>query len=351
MFARLACLSVLVAAISVGDAIAQSCGTTHTVRAGETLSTLAARTLGSSEKFRVIYRANVDKLGSNPNNLRVGMKIFLPCETARTPIPAPAAKAWSPLMEVPDLASRVGARVQVLDLRSEEQIAKGVIPGSISVPYENWRLIDAEPGSPEYNEALSNVIGGSGLRIGQPIIVVAETGKPMDAGRAAYVYWILKSSGARQIAMLHGGYQAWTNAEQRLAPRTRRVFSYRATVSLSEEWLVGRREVDLISKGAASGSLLDATPRSVATAGMKSADVTGLHRAMMQQGQDSVFTVLEWAKGQPVNWENDMVVSLCDTGEFAALSWFYVSEVAGIRNVKLLPTPHGKPQDDVALKL
>jgi len=49
----------------------------HVVRRGETLSGLASRYLGSSDRFGEIYRANRDKL-RHPNDLRVGMTIRIP---------------------------------------------------------------------------------------------------------------------------------------------------------------------------------------------------------------------------------------------------------------------------------
>ncbi len=49
----------------------------HTVKSGETLSSIAADYLGSSARFEDIYEANSDLL-KNPNDLRVGMKLKIP---------------------------------------------------------------------------------------------------------------------------------------------------------------------------------------------------------------------------------------------------------------------------------
>jgi len=54
----------------------------HVVQKGETLSGIAARYLGSSSKFRKIYEANRDRLKS-PDDLKVGMTIIIPQESAR----------------------------------------------------------------------------------------------------------------------------------------------------------------------------------------------------------------------------------------------------------------------------
>ncbi len=51
----------------------------HTVKSGETLSSIAADHLGSSARFEDIYEANRDLL-KNPNDLRVGMKLKIPTQ-------------------------------------------------------------------------------------------------------------------------------------------------------------------------------------------------------------------------------------------------------------------------------
>ena len=49
----------------------------HLVQKGETLSSIAAKTLGSGARFREIFEANQDQL-KDPNDLRVGMKLQIP---------------------------------------------------------------------------------------------------------------------------------------------------------------------------------------------------------------------------------------------------------------------------------
>ena len=53
-------------------------GSTHTVRAGETLSRIASDRLGSSQRWQDIYDLNRDTIGGNPAALKVGMVLRLP---------------------------------------------------------------------------------------------------------------------------------------------------------------------------------------------------------------------------------------------------------------------------------
>ena len=105
---------------------------------------------------------------------------------------------WSRYVEAPDLFQVISAdaSVQVLDIRKEKEVANGTIPGAVWVPFPEWRGPSERPGTPPTEEELEALIGASGLRIDQPIVVYNHTGKTIQTGRAAIVYWLLKSAGA-----------------------------------------------------------------------------------------------------------------------------------------------------------
>lgn len=71
---------------------------THVVREGETLSSLAAKYLGSSARFHEIYEANRDVLRS-PNDLRDGVTLVIP--EARKAGAAPGAEGSRPAIAGP----------------------------------------------------------------------------------------------------------------------------------------------------------------------------------------------------------------------------------------------------------
>jgi polar amino acid transport system substrate-binding protein len=58
---------------------AQTCGTEHTVREGETLAQIAARVYGNPTQWTVIFYANQDRLGGNISLLVPGLALRLPC--------------------------------------------------------------------------------------------------------------------------------------------------------------------------------------------------------------------------------------------------------------------------------
>jgi polar amino acid transport system substrate-binding protein len=72
---------------------AQTCGTEHTVKEGETLAQIAARAYGNPTQWTVIFYANQDRLGGNISMLVPGLSLRLPCIGGTQAAPAAAATA------------------------------------------------------------------------------------------------------------------------------------------------------------------------------------------------------------------------------------------------------------------
>lgn len=81
-------------------------GRTYTVRPGDTLSTIARRTLGDARRWKELYELNKQAIGANPHGLRVGTILKL---SGPAPAPAPAPKP-----EAPDYGAFVAQRVEEL---------------------------------------------------------------------------------------------------------------------------------------------------------------------------------------------------------------------------------------------
>lgn len=62
------------------EPVAQTKGKMHIVASDETLSHIALRYYGSAakEKWMIIYEANKELIGDNPNIIRRGMELFIP---------------------------------------------------------------------------------------------------------------------------------------------------------------------------------------------------------------------------------------------------------------------------------
>lgn len=252
---------------------------------------------------------------------------------------------WSVLVD-PDKLDMLAGRgaTQILDIRSEKARAKGAIDGTINIPYGAWRGPRENPGQPPSDAQLSQIIGAAGLRLNQPIVIMHSSAAAFDTGRAAYIYWLLKSLGADQVALLPGGFSA---LEPKMAEATFNlppIQSYEARVALSDHWHASFDEVQGIAAGTRPGQLLDARPSKMFRAttdkpttlpGALNGPIDQTHAALGAAPRP--WAILSMMKGQRVNWQNVPVVSFCSTGELGALSWFYASEVSGIEDVKLYP--------------
>lgn len=341
-------LGLAAAAVILGSVAAEaSCGATHVVKKGDTLSLIAAEHFGSIFEFERLYEANREVIGPDPNMIHIGDKLVIPCDQA------PGVADWS-VMPRPETLAHLLAQnaVQVLDIRDPDDREAGVIPGSISIPYALWRGPEDNLGEPPSEARIAELIGGAGLRLDRPIIVVHGFDAPMETGAAAVVYWILKSSGARQLAILRGGYAGWARAGLPVEERFRQARAYEAEVAFSWQWRVDEVEVFGIAASQIDGVLLDARPHDMFsrldTVGRALASTLPRARSLPApplmsalagevEIEDGVDTVLAAFRELGADGSTGPVVTFCHVGELGALNWFYASELGGLPNIKLYP--------------
>lgn len=351
-------------------AAAQTCDNTYEVRAGDTLSLIAGAVYGDILAWERLHQANLDTIGPDPARIEIGMQLFIECdepvtaesEEIKDEVEAlqyvsvtPTDIPWNIQPDPTELAGLLAVHgTQVIDIRSTKAQAGGVIPGALSMPFTEWRGPKANPGQPADNAKLSALIGGAGLRLDQPIVIVHAKGDAFDTGRGAYVYWLLKSAGAQQIALLDGGHKAWVEAGLPLADIPALQRPYEVQIELADTWMATTDDVQQIINGEADGILIDARPESIwnkhdksglpvasTLSGASNIPVPVSHSLMRDTNNDPLSLLLR-LKDQGVNWQNEPVIHFCNTGELAALNWFHASEVSGITNVKLYPdSSHG----------
>ncbi|MDA8584664.1 rhodanese-like domain-containing protein [Rhodobacteraceae bacterium] len=259
----------------------------------------------------------------------------------------------SRLMNSKTLNAAISASVdiQIIDIRHEKYVKKGTIPGAVAVTYKKWRGPADRPGQPPSEAALEAILGENGIDINKPIVIFNQTGKTMQTGQAAYVYWLLKTAGAQQAAILNGGFKAWNAADWPVAltPMTNEPITVDVTYSF--EWWAEPMDIFGVATGQLPGAILDArldsqVKRSVKTGKpMKSMPLarfipTSLvvenltPKRLTTSAMDEFRSALE---GRGINLDGEMLISICQTGELSALSWFYASEIVGIDNVQYYP--------------
>src|SRR5262245_29577476 len=117
-------VSIVAGLLRSGAGDAQTCGTEHTVKEGETLAQIAARVYGNPTQWTVIFYANQDRLGGNISLLVPGLALRLPCigdsqapaptVAPTAPVPSTAAASQAPPTESTFIISSLLNRVEFL---------------------------------------------------------------------------------------------------------------------------------------------------------------------------------------------------------------------------------------------
>lgn len=263
------------------------------------------------------------------------------------------SEAWSRYITPDELnvLMTMDSGVQVIDIRKEKYVKKGAIAGALAMPFKAWRGPKHNPGQPPTEEELEALMGEMGLDLERPIVVHSHTGKTIQTGRAAIIYWILKSSGAEKIAILNGGFKAWraqglpeTLDLQKPEPTT-------VDLTYQQDWWASPIQVFGVASGQTDGAILDArldaqVKKSIKTGKpLQSLPMARFIPASFfmnplsdknttQEAQSSFVSALT---ERGVALDKGFLISVCQTGELSALSWFYASEIVGIEKVLYYP--------------
>jgi 3-mercaptopyruvate sulfurtransferase SseA len=334
--------------LSLSAVAALACAPTHRVAPGETLAHVAEDRLGSVYHLPRLAELNRATVGRDINAIAAEMLLDLPCED-------PETLDWSVLPNALDLAMVLrGSDLQVIDVRAD--ISGGVLPRTLSLPYDLWPKAHAEVWMPK-------LVAATGLRLDRPIVVIGADGASHNMGQAAYVYWLLKSAGARQVALLEDGIAAWRAAGLPLAEEPNGPRPSSAALHVRDTWRADHETLIALVTGARSGILLDARPVSRMTRGqstpgfvpmpMRDAPKRPIEALIRQISgapslDDTVTAVLSELNAAP----SGPIVSISTTVETAAWNWFLISEVARRSDAMLYPhAVEGWSQDALPLQV
>ncbi len=254
----------------------------------------------------------------------------------------------TPLVDAGWLKSHLGeAGLVVLDVRSPP--AGGFVPGSIHSDYATagWRAtVGAAPGLLPEAAALETLIGGLGIGNADHVVLVAAGANAADMGNATRVYWTFKALGHDAVSVLDGGVKAWKAAGNPVdaAPATRAPGRFTATprtglrATLPEvEAVVADHSAPLHDARSAeqfAGRAKSPQARAAGTLpGAVHIDNTAFYSAADQRfvSADAVRDLAAQA-GLPLA---PSPITFCNTGHLATVSWFALSEIAGVPGVRL----------------
>jgi thiosulfate/3-mercaptopyruvate sulfurtransferase len=253
-----------------------------------------------------------------------------------------APQGWSVLLEPVQLAQILDSASEVRVLHVTGDYSAGHIPGAIPAPYPQFRGPQENPGEVLDLSVLTALVQRLGITATTPVVVTHGGANPSDFGAAARVYWTLKSLGVQDLAVLNGGFAAWSGANLPVSTVASTVPASSFNPQWSNAWRISTPELEaLVADG--SGRLIDARPPGFFEGLLASTGRPGTIRGagnlnfetffegnrVKPQGQVSTILASYPEQSAPVT------VSFCNTGHQASVNWFIMSELQGVPNTRL----------------
>ena len=264
--------------------------------------------------------------------------------------------AAEPLVSVDWLKSNLSnEKLIVLDIRnkidggSKEAFEVSHIPTAIYSNYleDGWRTtVDGIVGKLPPLKDLEILIGNLGISNDNHVVVVPGGINSSDFGSAARVYWTFKVLGHEEVSILDGGYTAWvkkfpdqielgiqdpnkvafkSNFQSRYLATTEEVYKNLDNISVAfvdartEEQHFGKKKHGkALAAGTIPGALL-----------LKQSDLI-IENTSYVKDLDSL---IQLAQNVSIGPDKDNIV-FCNTGHWASTTWFVLSEVLGLPDVK-----------------
>ena len=281
------------------------------------------------------------------------------CASLGAAAPALADEApWSPIIAPAALEALADRNPLILDIRAgalrkggPSFYEVGHVPGSVSAPYGRWRGPTENPGERMTSAEVQALLRSLGAEKDRPTVVVFRSYTASDFGAAARVYWTLKSAGIERIAILDGGVLGWVASGRPLSTEAAAPKPSDIEIALDQTWTASEADVLAATAKGALAKLIDARPVAFFRGEVK-------HKAAKKPGTLANATQLEhstWFQpGSPQIGDAKAVraalasrgysaadaqgaISFCNTGHWAATNWFALSEIAGLKDVKLYP--------------
>ena len=260
---------------------------------------------------------------------------------------------WSRYVNVDELSALMEQvpDIQIIDIRAEKYMPKGSIPGAIWMSFPNWQGPADRAGRMLTEAELETMIGSIGIDPDLPVVIHNQSGHIVQTGRAAIVYWVLKSAGFQNIAILEDGFKAWQAADLPTVDEPTVLPATLVDLEIQTDWWADPMDIFAVASGQIDGAILDARLDGQVRKSMETGEPL-VSMPMAQYVPSSWFTndldadnlsaqavqeFRERLEGRGLHLDDEMLISICQTGELSAVSWFYASEIVGIDNVRYYP--------------
>lgn len=288
----------------------------------------------------------------NPGTRRPEL-LWVVCAAVLAVLSAPVAAQTptvTPLVQADWLAASLDdPQLVIVDIRGrtrDDPFALGHIPGAVWSAYPGaWRGRGEIPGAVPQIADLESHLSSLGVSAQTAVVIVPAGSGATEFGGAARVYWTLKYLGHQPVAILDGGYAAWTadpGHPVATGPSTPETAVFVAEPDPSILASVDRVRAEL----GTSTVLVDARPAEQYLGKTKSAAAAAFGRipgainldsaGFYDPGADRLKPVDELrAIAEPYLSENAQVIAYCNAGHWSATDWFVLHELLGYTNTAL----------------
>ncbi|WDQ98371.1 sulfurtransferase [Devosia sp. J2-20] len=259
----------------------------------------------------------------------------------------------APLVDANWLEEHLGNEsLVVLDVRNPVENVQPYdtahIPGAISAPYGSagWRNeIQGIPGQFPGVEATSALISSLGISNDDHVVIVPNGDNSSEFGGATRVYWTFKVLGHDAVSILDGGARAWDAAGGEVTDVATVLEPTTFNADFQQHLLATTADVEAaIANGT---KLVDGRPVAQYRGENKSpvARVAGTIPGAVNIDNGQLYdadgasyvsaeTVAQLASGVGLG-ADEANIAFCNTGHWASVVWFGLSEVQGNKNTRM----------------
>jgi len=257
---------------------------------------------------------------------------------------------WSVLLEPAELSVLLNSTPNVRVIHVTGNYADGHIPGAAEAPYAQFRGPQNNAGSLPPLQHLTALLQKLGIDANTPVVVVHQGNSASDMGAATRVYWTLKSLGVHQLAVLNGGFSAWREQQLPVSTTASTVAPSGYQPEWNDAWQISASALESALKPTDKSSqsnpnirLFDARPSSFFTGQQSVAVRPGTIRGANNLSYETWFDnnrlkplpELDILFASNLADSYNSTITFCNTGHWASINWFVISELAGVANTQL----------------
>jgi thiosulfate/3-mercaptopyruvate sulfurtransferase len=257
---------------------------------------------------------------------------------------------WSVLMEPADLSALLDSTPEVRVIHVTGNFAEGHIPGAAEAPYAQFRGPPNNAGSLPSLEHLTALVQQLGINADTPVVVVHQGNSASDMGAATRVYWTLKSLDVHTLAVLNGGFIAWREQQLPVSTTASPIAPSDYQPEWNDTWQISASALESALESANEYNqqnptmrLLDSRPNSFFTGQQSVAVRPGTIRGANNLSSETWFdnnrlkplSELDTLFASNLTDSYNSTITFCNTGHWASINWFVISELAGVANTQL----------------